>query len=394
MGSSPTPPNPYQTASAQTNANITAGAASAAMNNANQYGPTGSRVTTQSGWQQIYDANSGKLVNVPKYDEVTKFSPDEERIYGLNTQGRYNLGQTAVEQSAKLRGLLNQNINTQGLQGWATGAAPGRIQTQLGNAGAIQRSFGNAGAIQSSFGDAGAIRQDQGPTNRAAVEAAMMGRYNTDAAKQNAAQEAQLAARGLAPGSQGWGSVREQEDRARTDALQQAYLASGQESRAAQEAYNQAQQQRYGQLQGRAQFGNEAQQQRYAQLQGRAQFGNEAQQQAWNEMLGGAQFGNAAQLQKYQMGQDYAGSLNALRQGQLQERLALRNQPINEITALMGGSQVAQPQFQPFSRQGISPANIGGYIENNYGQQAQASANRMQGLYGLGGAALTGLFRL
>lgn len=310
MGSSPKPPDPYATATAQSNANLFAGQASNVMNNPSQYGPWGSRTVEQSGWQQIFDPNSGQMVNVPKYNETTQLSPDEQRIYGLNTQTRANMGQTAVEQSAKLRGLLGQNVDTSGLQGWQTGQAPGEI------------------------------RQDQGATDRSAIEAAIMGRYNQDASKQNAAQEARLAARGLAPGSQGWGDVQTQQNRARTDAMNQAYLASGAESRAAQGAYNQAAQQRY------------------------------------------------------QLGQDYAGSLNNLRQGQLQERLALRNQPLNEITALLGGSQVNMPQFSPFSRQGLSPAPIGNYVEQNYAQQAQSAANKNAGLFGLGSAAITGLFGL
>jgi len=310
MGSTPKPPDPYAMASAQNNSNLFAGQASNVMNNPNQYGPWGQRTTTQSGWQQIFDPNSGKMVNVPRYNETTKLSPDEQRIYGLNTQTRSNMGQTAVEQSAKLRGLLGQSVSTEGLEGWAKGQAPGEV------------------------------RQDQAPTDRAGIESAIMSRYNTDSAKQNAAQEAKLAARGMAPGSQGYGSVQEQQDRSRTDAMNQAYLASGAESRAAQGAYNQA------------------------------------------------------GLQRYQMGQDYAGSLNNLRQGQLQERLGLRNQPLNEITALLSGTQVNMPQFSPFSRQGFSAAPIGNYMEQNYAQQAQASANQMQGAYGLGGAAITGLFGL
>jgi hypothetical protein len=68
----------------------------------------------------------------------------------------------------------------------------------------------------------------------------------------------------------------------------------------------------------------------------------------------------------------------------------MRNQPINEITALMGGSQVTSPQFQPFSRQGINAAPIGNYIQSNYGQQSQNYSDMLSGLFGLGGAGLYG----
>jgi hypothetical protein len=309
MGSSPKPPDPYAQAGAQQQAELGASQASAIINNPNQYTPWGSRVTTQNGWETVYDA-SGHALQVPRYNETTRLSPDQQRLLGLQTQSQYNLGQTAVEQSAKLRQHLGKGVDTAGLQGWERGAAPGEV------------------------------RQDTAPTDRRALEAAMMGRWNEDAARQNAAQDAQLAARGMAPGSQGWGDVASAQARARTDAVNQAYLASGQESRAAQEAYNQAEQQRY------------------------------------------------------QEGQDYASAGNQLRQAQLQERLALRNQPINEITSLLGGSQVTMPSFLPFSRQGVNAAPIGSYIGQNYANQAQAYGQQMAGLFGLGSAGITGLLGL
>jgi Chaperone of endosialidase len=166
----------------------------------------------------------------------------------------------------------------------------------------------------------------------------MLGRFNTDFAQQSAAQDAQLAARGMSPGSQGYSDVQQGRDRARTDATQQAYLASGQESRAAQEAYNQATQQRY------------------------------------------------------ELGANYADRGNQLRQAQMEEAFAMRNQPINEIMALLGGSQVNMPNFSPYSRQGISASSPGGYQQQNYQNKLQQTAATNEGLFGLGKAALTGYF--
>jgi hypothetical protein len=72
----------------------------------------------------------------------------------------------------------------------------------------------------------------------------------------------------------------------------------------------------------------------------------------------------------------------------MQEGFALRNQPINEIMALLGGSQVNMPQFAPFSRQGIGAAQPGGYMAQNYANQLQQSSAQNQGLFGLAGAGL------
>src|SRR3954470_7788949 len=122
---SPKPPDPYATASAQQSAELGASQASSIINNANQYTPWGSRTYKQAGWETVYDA-TGKALKVPRYNETTKLSPDQQKLLGLQTQSQYNLGQTAVEQSAKMRTHLNQPLNTQGLQGWSKGKAPGQ----------------------------------------------------------------------------------------------------------------------------------------------------------------------------------------------------------------------------------------------------------------------------
>ena len=333
MASTPKPPDPYKTAAAQQGAEMGAAQASAIMNNPNRYTPWGSQTYTPAGYQTVYDA-SGKPQQVMRYNEIQQLSPDQQKLLGLQTQAGYNLGNIGVQQSAKLGNILNTSLDTSGVEAWNRGNAPGQLQT--------------------GFAGGGDIRQDQGPTDRAAIEKAILGRWDTDAARKNAAQEAQLAARGLSPGSAQYGSVREQQDRARTDALNQAYLASGQESRAAQEAYNAAQQQRYGQN------------------------------------LGAAQFYNQGVQGQYQLGQDYASYLNNLRAAQMGEKTALRNQPINEIAALLGMGQVQQPQFAGFTGQGINAAPVGSYIQSNYGNQAQQAAAMNQGLFGLGSAGLYG----
>ena len=72
------------------------------------------------------------------------------------------------------------------------------------------------------------------------------------------------------------------------------------------------------------------------------------------------------------------------------EKQTIRNAPINEISALMSGSQVSVPQFQPFSRQGVDAAPIGQYISQNYANQANAAANTNAGIFGLAGAGIQG----
>jgi len=90
----------------------------------------------------------------------------------------------------------------------------------------------------------------------------------------------------------------------------------------------------------------------------------------------------------YQTAQSHWDQLNQLRQAQEQSSYAERNQKLNEIAALMTGSQVNVPQFSPYSRQGVNSAPVGQYIMDNYAQKS-ANANAFnQGLFGVVGAGL------
>lgn len=79
-----------------------------------------------------------------------------------------------------------------------------------------------------------------------------------------------------------------------------------------------------------------------------------------------------------------------------QEALAERNQPINEITALLSGSQVSQPNFVSTNPAQIPTVDIAGLTNANYNQQMAAynqqqaqRQNLMGGLFGLGASAIT-----
>ena len=73
------------------------------------------------------------------------------------------------------------------------------------------------------------------------------------------------------------------------------------------------------------------------------------------------------------------------------------NMPINQITALLSGSQVSNPNVQMNAQQGMATTDIGGLINQNYGQQQQNYQNElsqsnalMGGLFGLGSSAIAG----
>jgi hypothetical protein len=79
------------------------------------------------------------------------------------------------------------------------------------------------------------------------------------------------------------------------------------------------------------------------------------------------------------------------------ELTAERNQPINEITALMSGGQVNQPQFGNTPQTAMANTDVAGITQQGYENALlpwkQENANKsamMGGLFSLGGAALGG----
>lgn len=75
------------------------------------------------------------------------------------------------------------------------------------------------------------------------------------------------------------------------------------------------------------------------------------------------------QSRLFGMGMDQFNAQNSLRGQSLSEAFAMRNQPINEITALLSGSQVSAPNFQMNTPSSIPTTDNAGLINQNYQQQ-------------------------
>ena len=108
---------------------------------------------------------------------------------------------------------------------------------------------------------------------------------------------------------------------------------------------------------------------------------------------------NTAQTQQNQKENDAYNQLVLSGQGQaFQQAQAARNQPINEITALLSGSQVSNPNYVNTNIPTIPTTDTAGIINTNYNQQmanynaqaqqaAQKNAftqNILGGMFGLG----------
>jgi hypothetical protein len=214
MASQPSSPDPYQTANAQNMQNAFASQLNTSSGNANEVNPYGSVSYSQVGQTPIY--TNGQVTGYsPQWQRTTTLSPDQQKLFGLETQTKYNMGLAGQEQSAAVRDTLNKPVDSSSWTPW---------QTSL-----PQQD----------------LRQDTGATDRASIEKAMMDSYNRSVAPSENAQEASLAARGLSPGAAGYSQYMQQRDDNRAEAARQAYLASGNESRAAQAAFNDVGTQRF-----------------------------------------------------------------------------------------------------------------------------------------------------
>ena len=178
----------------------------------------------------------------------------------------------------------------------------------------------------------------------------------------------------------------------------EAQLASFQTGQAAQEAVNRAIAQNFGQ--GLAAQGayNAAAGQQFGQEMDIAGLYNASLAQNQAAALQQAQAQAALQSQGFNQAQAMANFQNAQRQAALQEQLALRQLPLNEVAAIMGGAQVQLPQFQSYQGAEVAAAPIfagtqaaGNFAQQNYANQI-ARQNAQMGLYGsLAGMAGTAL---
>lgn len=177
----------------------------------------------------------------------------------------------------------------------------------------------------------------------------------------------------------------------------QAVGQNFQQGQQANQAYNQAVQQNMAMGLTAAQAQNQASQQLYSQLMGSAGFQNQVVQQNQQTALQQQQAQNAAQAQQFNQAMQGAQFGNTAAQQALQQQLSLYNQPLNQISALMSGSQVQMPQFQGYQGANVAAAPImaGAQAQDQAAMQrynaAQSGSNALtSGLFGAAGMALGG----
>ena len=281
-----------------------------------------------------------------------------------------------------MKNYLSGSVNLSGAP------AAGNAST-LGNAPAPYFSYDMGGNIQSQLGDAGAITKDYGPADnfsadRSRVEESLYGRLNPQLAKDRSAIEQRLADQGIRYGSQAYTSAMDDYNRQSNDARLAVTAQGGQEQQRMMDMAAQ-----------RAGFQNAAQQQQYTQNLGAGSFANAAQAQRNSQNAAASGFYNSASAQYMNQLQSRFNADQAGRNSYLQEQYANRNQPINEISALLGQSQVSSPNFVNTPGSQIQTTDIGGLINQNFAQNQQNYQTAMNswnatmgGLLGLGAGVM------
>ena len=263
MGKSspPRPPDPKETAAAQTGTNVATAIANANLGNVNQVNPYGTLTYDQTGSSSFTDPSTGQTYDIPQFTQTQTFSPEQQQLYDTGVGTQQNLANLAQDQSSFLQDYMAQPFD------------------------------GSFDATEQRLLELGRKRLD--PV--------------FDERRQSLEQD--LANRGISMGSKAYDTATRQFNEGQNDAYNQLVLTGN------QQAFNQAQ--------------------------------------------------------------------------------ATRNQPINEITALMSGSQVSQPGFGATNQSQIPTVDYAGLVNQNYqnqlgayNQQQTQRQGIMGGLFGLGSAAI------
>lgn len=419
-GDPPDPPDYAAAATAQGEANKEAAIASSLLNNPNVINPYGTQTWTEGtsgggidevaykaaldAWNQSGGASTftpswstfiggdqagttqsaGQMPNREDFRVTTELgrptmtqtlSPEQQALYNQSLQTRELLGGLGIQGATALQDVVGRNLDLSGAPEAGntdfTSGAPALRDTNFAANLPELRSTDftlGASAIPGSYEDV-----------RKRVIDASMSRANEDYAKQGDQANSSLIAAGIRPGTKAYGDSMQMIERSRNDARTQAEIAGG---NAAQQAFGVDAARRAATIgENQGMFG--------ASLSARQQALDSAQ-----KMFGASQ---AARQQTVSENAAEQGAQDRQRQQAIAEILAQRQTPLNEINALMSGSQVSNPFAMPGVAQnsnvqaapmfGAAQAQYGANMDAYNAQQA-SGGNMMSGLFSLGGAAL------
>ena len=348
MPQQPESPNPYTTAAAQTGSNVNTAIANAWLGNANEISPLGTVTTTQTGTQQVREARRDRDGN-PVMERV--WMPDE----GTNTPppSQQPIDWNNVQYDDRGNPILPQES--------APPNGPGGRW--------VEQAAYDVYDIPTFTRETKLSPEQQALYDKQSQAALKLGDFaNSQIERLSGALNTPFNLEGL-PEVGDFANDRQRYE----EALFARLNPQLQQGRSALET----------QLLNQGATRGSASWDRAMDEWGRQE--NDARLQA--VMAGGAE-----QSRLYEMATD-------ARSRAITERMAERNQPLNEVSALMSGSQVSMPQFQPYRASQVANTPVGDYVyqsanidRQNWQTQMQAAAQTNAGIFGLGSTMLRGIF--
>ncbi len=395
---------PKETSEASTSTNVATAIANAYLGNLEtETTPYGTTRVTQTGMESIYDPYTEANYDVPRFSRETVLSPEQQAITDELNASSLNMASMANQASANLETHLGTDFSLDNAPQSADVSdlyrptyasfdrdAPAYVNT-FEDAGPIARDIDGAGDITRTYGTDHA-------TERRRVEDAMTERLEPQMVRDRERLHTRLSNMGIKINNPAYKEAMDELNRKQNDARLGVIAAGGTElsrmtgierDRAGFE--NTAQQQLFGQNAAEAAFGNQAQAQAFAQGSQEAGFFNAAEQGNFDNWMRSNAANNELQdkIRAATVGDFQA--MNDLRSRYMTEQFAARNQPINEISALMSGSQVQQPVFMGANMPTIPTTDNAGIIANydqqranNWQMEQQMSSRLLGGLLGFG----------
>ena len=357
-------PNYTAAAKEQGTANLQAQQQSIVGQNPNVTNPYGTQTVT---WTT--DEQGNKTPNLNQ-----TFSPEQQSLYDKETRTQGLLADLAGQGAAAAGGIVGSRMDLSG--------APQASTTDFASGAPSLRGTDFASGAPSLRGTDFTTGAPTAPSDynstRKSVTDAMMSRANEDYAQQSDRSNSDLIAAGIRPGSKAYADRQQMIERSRNDARSRAEIAGGD---AAAQAY-----------------GVDAARRSQAVGENADMFGasQAARQQAISENAG--QFGASQTARQQAISEKAAqfGATSEARRQAISELLTGRQTPLNEITALMSGSQVNNPFSMPgYTGAGVAAPDVYGAVGDTYqAQLARANAknagisNAMSGLFNLGSAGI------
>jgi hypothetical protein len=334
---------------------------------------TSNRVDQNTPWGSIdwkQDPKTGE------WTQNTTLSPAEQKALESQQGIQQGLSNTAAGMLGGIGDTYSKPMD------WSNLSAAGTPATAPGSD-AYRMAGGQTLQTQADLSGVQGIPQADDAT-RQRVEDAL---YQRERARLDPLQEQQskglldrLYAMGGREGDPGFdtqfGNLRTSQNAANQDAIYQSIIGGGQEQSRLFDMGSKAHEMGTNDAYRALTEGNTAKGQ---------QFGIDTNQSGqWNDIVNQA-YGNQRQS---------AADLTAERQRQAQEAITQRNQPLNEMNALLTGQQVGMPQFTgtPNTTAGTTtdPNYYGAFTDNQALRQGGGMMQQLMGLGGqLGGAAIS-----